>query len=75
MRNNNIDLNKILKRIETMSQSELNSIIDLANNVYGIIDVPIVLLNNAQIKSNTLIIAMFLIGKEIGKAENADTTK
>lgn len=64
-----IDLNKLFDDIENMEQQEIESIFNIANCVYDCLDIPVVLLNDKAIKSNTLLIAMYLVGKEFGKAE------
>lgn len=67
-----IDLNKLLDDIENMKQQEIENIFNIANCVYDCLDVPVVLLNDKAIKSNTLLIAMYLVGKEFGKAEQTE---
>lgn len=64
-----IDLNKLFDDIENMEQQELSKIFDIANCVYDFLDVPVVVLDDKSIKANTLIVAMYLVGKEFGKAE------
>lgn len=62
-----ININKILDEVGNIGQEELNQVLDIANCIYNYLDIPIVVLNNKQIKSNLLIVAMYLVGKEIGK--------
>lgn len=64
-----ISIDKILDEAENIDQKELNQVFDVANCIYNYLDIPVVVLNNRQIKSNMLIVAMYLVGKEIGKAE------
>lgn len=64
-----IDLDKLFNDIENMEQQEIESIFNIANCVYDCLDVPVVLINDKAIKSNTLLIAMYLVGKEFGKSE------
>lgn len=64
-----INIDKILDEAENIDQKELDQVLDVANCIYNYLDIPVVVLNNRQIKSNLLIVAMYLVGKEIGKAE------
>lgn len=63
------NIDKLLDDMENMEQKEINQILDVANYIYSCLDVPIIVLNDDTIKTNTLIIAMYLVGREIGKAE------
>ncbi len=63
-----INIGKILDEAENIDQKELNQVLDIANCIYNYLDIPVVVLNNKQIKSNLLIVAMYLVGKQIGKA-------
>lgn len=62
-----IDLNKILNDVDNMPQSEVDLILDIADTIYSYLDVPVVMINEKEIKSNMLLIAMYLIGKEAGR--------
>lgn len=64
-----INIDKILDEAENIDQKELDQVLDVANCIYNYLNIPVVVLNNRQIKSNLLIVAMYLVGKEIGKAE------
>lgn len=67
--NLNIDVNKLLERIRNMEQEETNQILKMANYLYNCIDIPVIILDDEEIKLNTVLIAMYLVGKEIGKNE------
>lgn len=67
-----IDLDKILDEVENMSEQEIRDIFRIANLIYDSLDVPLVLVNDKEIKSNTLLVAMYLVGKEFGKAEQLE---
>jgi len=64
-----INIDKILDEAENIDQKELDQVLDVANCIYNYLDIPVVVLNNRQIKSNLLIVAMYLVGKEIGRTE------
>lgn len=67
-----IDLDKILDEVENMSEQEIRDIFRIANLIYDSLDVPLVLVNDKEIKSNTLLVAMYLVGKEFEKAEQLE---
>ena len=71
MKNNNviIDLNKLFDNIDNLTQRECEEIMDIANSVYAMLDIPVILLNDKKIKSNSMLIAMYLVGKEHGRVE------
>lgn len=60
----NIDIDDILQQVYDLPPSELERINNLANFVYAGLDIPIVVLNSREIKSNILIVAMYLIGRQ-----------
>lgn len=60
----NIDIDNILQQVQNLPPSELERITSIANIVYAGLDIPIVVLNSKEIKSNILIAAMYLIGKQ-----------
>lgn len=60
----NIDIDDILQQVYDLPPSELERINNLANFVYAGLDIPIVVLNSREIKSNILIAAMYLIGRQ-----------
>lgn len=60
----NIDIDDILQQVYDLPPSELERITSIANIVYAGLDIPIVVLNSREIKSNILIAAMYLIGRQ-----------
>lgn len=67
-----IDLDKLFDDMEHTSEQEIKKALAIAELIYNSLDIPFVLVNSETIKSNTLLIAMYCVGKEFGKAEQLE---